>query len=227
MKYKLQNIHIFTGKNSRGDYAWLQADLFNEIDPFNNPNPTPRYYSMTPAVIALYDKFKEPTKDDKGILIPNDFTVNEASVLEAINSTDPTTKIPDILHIDHVFRYTYALEGSWIRKYRTDVTDADGHILHKAGEPIIANGASAPVPVTSIPLYLKKGMDSDTGEWDWVDAPEIVARRVLERSYMPAEPTQTPMPTTTVAEPTQKVDKDEQIKAMQAQIDALKQAGLA
>lgn len=222
MKYKVQNIHVLTATNERGEYQWLQADLFNDQNPFANPNPLPRYYSMTPAVIKIFEPWLEPAKDAKGNIIPGDKVVNEVSMMKDIE--EKKCPFGDVSHIDHVFRYVHPLEGAWARIYPNDVVDDKGTTIHKKGEFVIAKNQTKPTPVTQLALYLPQAQDSDTGAWDFVDDPSTVARRVLEKNYVPLEMTpasnapQQPAPTTQSATQ-QDVDAEtlEKFKKLQEQ----------
>lgn len=179
MKYLLQNIQITEGKNSRGIYRWLQADLFNDEDVFDNPAQLPRYYNMTPQVIDLF----MPAAEKDTELSTSEITVykiNEATVHEAVANKqyDANHPIPgDILHVDRVFPIEMPLSGIWGRINRRDITDSTGNIIAKKGE--FRKGQNGEVtPVTSITLYIKKNRDND-----WVDRPDQVLARVLERGY--------------------------------------------
>jgi len=179
MKYLMQDILITEGKNSRGVYRWLQADLFNDDDIFDNPAQLPRYYNMTPQVIDLFmpacEKDAEASTADTVV-----YKVNEATVLEAIKNGKYENGVivrGDILHIDRVFPLEMALTGIWGRINRRDITNDRGDIIAKKGE--FRKGENGEVtPVTAITLYLKKNK-----EGNWVDNPQQVLGRVLERGY--------------------------------------------
>lgn len=180
MKYLMQNILIMEGTNSRGTYRWMQADLFNDDDIFDNPAQLPRYFNMTPRVIDLYMPAAEKDADasDEKITV---YKVNEATVEEAIKNkkyadTDVVIR-GDILHIDRVFPLEMALTGVWGRINRRNITNDKGEITAKKGE--FRKGENGEViPVTAITLYLKKNKEDN-----WVDDPKIILGRVLERGY--------------------------------------------
>lgn len=175
----MQNILIHEGTNSRGTYRWLQADLFNDDDIFDNPVQLPRYFNMTPQVINLFMPAAEKDNDasDTNITI---YKVNEATVNEAIKAgkyNDGTLVHGDILHIDRIFPLEMPLSGIWGRINRQTITNDKGDIIAKKGE--FRRGENGEVtPVTSITLYLKKNK-----EGNWVDNPQQILGRVLERSY--------------------------------------------
>lgn len=216
MKYKLQNIRITKGNNSRGEYAWLQADLFNDADPFANPARLPRYYNMTDAVIAMYDKYTEQVTENGETFNK----VNEASLVEAIKNGET----PDILHIDHIFAVEYPLPEYYARVYRTDRIE-NGILIGKAGDFITGKNGEV-IPTNTLTLYLKKGYDPDSNEWVFVERPEQVARRVLERNYKRYElktqqaeataPAMSPEPPTTAPAET----KEQEIARLKAQLEA-------
>lgn len=180
MKYLMQNILIMEGTNSRGKYRWMQADLFNDDDIFDNPAQLPRYFNMTPQVIDLFMPAaeKDAEASDEKITV---YKVNEATVEEAIKNkkyADADVVVRgDILHIDRVFPLEMALTGVWGRINRRNITNDKGELIAKKGE--FRKGENNEViPVTAITLYLKKNKEDN-----WVDDPKIILGRVLERGY--------------------------------------------
>lgn len=179
MKYLMQNILIMEGKNSRGEYRWMQADLFNDDDIFDNPAQLPRYFNMTPQVIDLFmpatEKDAELSTDDITV-----YKVNEATVVEAIANKkydDGTIVRGDILHIDRIFPLEMPLTGIWGRINRRNIINDKNEIVAKKGE--FRKGENGEItPVTAITLYLKKNK-----EGNWVDNPQQILARVLERGY--------------------------------------------
>lgn len=175
----MQNILIMEGTNSRGQYRWLQADLFNDDDIFDNPAQLPRYYNMTPQVIDLFMPAAENDADasDANITV---YKVNEATVVEAIKNgkyDNGTIVRGDILHIDRIFPLEMPLTGIWGRINRRDITNDKGDIIAKKGA--FRTGENGEVtPVTAITLYLKKNKENN-----WVDNPQQILGRVLERGY--------------------------------------------
>lgn len=186
MKYLLKNIRISggtvqtPGQYQGQKYQWLQAELFNDEDIFANPSRLPRFYNMTDQVINMYKPYaKQDPKETVAEGQEPTLIVDEKALSEAIAKGE----CPDILHVNQVHRYNYPLDAPYARVYRRDVKDAKtGATLHKAGEFITGQQGEI-VPVTELPLYLKKGRDNETNEWNWVEEPSIVARRLLERSY--------------------------------------------
>jgi len=186
MKYLLKNIRISggtvqtPGQYQGQKYQWLQAELFNDEDVFANPSRLPRFYNMTDQVINMYKPY---AKQDPNEIVAEGqeptLIVDEKALSEAIAKGD----CPDILHVSQIHRYNYPLSAPYARVYRRDVKDAkSGAILFKAGD-FVRGQQGEIVPVTELPLYLKKGRDNETNEWDWVEDPSIVARRLLERNY--------------------------------------------
>jgi len=175
----MQNILIMEGTNSRGKYRWMQADLFNDDDIFDNPAQLPRYFNMTPQVIDMFMPAAEKDADasDDNITV---YKVNEATVVEAIKNGKYDNDVivrGDILHIDRVFPLEMALTGVWGRINRRNITNDKGENVAKKGE--FRKGENGEViPVTAITLYLKKNK-----EGNWVDDPKIILGRVLERGY--------------------------------------------
>lgn len=179
MKYLMQNILIMEGTNSRGQYRWMQADLFNDDDIFDNPAQLPRYYNMTPQVIDLFMPAaeKDAEASDEKITV---YKVNEATVVEAIKNGKYDNDVivrGDILHIDRIFPLEMPLTGIWGRINRRTITNEKGDIIAKQGE--FRRGENGEItPVTAITLYLKKNK-----EGNWVDNPQQILGRVLERGY--------------------------------------------
>lgn len=179
MKYLMQNILIMEGTNSRGQYHWMQADLFNDDDIFDNPAQLPRYYNMTPQVIDLFMPAAEKDADasDANITV---YKVNEATIVEAIKNgkyDNGTIVRGDILHIDRIFPLEMPLTGIWGRINRRNITNDKGDIIAKKGE--FRKGENGEItPVTAITLYLKKNKENN-----WVDNPQQILGRVLERGY--------------------------------------------
>ena len=179
MKYLMKNILITEGTNSRGVYRWLQADLFNDDDIFDNPAQLPRYYNMTPQVIDLFMPAAEKDADlsDDNVSV---YKVNESSMKEAIQNGKHANGsiIPgDVLHIDRIFPLEMPLTGVWGRINRRDIVNDKGVVTAKKGE--FRKGENGEItPITSITLYLKKNKENN-----WVDNPQQILARVLERGY--------------------------------------------
>lgn len=175
----MKNILITEGINSRGIYRWLQADLFNDDDIFDNPAQLPRYYNMTPQVIDLFMPAAEKDADQS---TPDTtvYKVNEASMMQAIANGKHANGaiVPgDVMHIDRVFPLEMPLTGIWGRINRRDITNDKGELIAKKGE--FRKGANGEItPFTSLTLYLKKNK-----EGNWVDNPQQILARVLERGY--------------------------------------------
>lgn len=175
----MQNILINEGTNSRGAYRWMQADLFNDDDIFDNPAQLPRYFNMTPQVIDLFMPAaeKDAEASDANITV---YKVNEATVIEAIKNgkyEDGTIVRGDILHIERIFPLEMPLTGVWGRVNRRDIVDDKGTVIAKKGE--FRKGENGEVtPVTAITLYLKQNKEKN-----WVDNPQQILARVLERGY--------------------------------------------
>lgn len=219
MKYLLKNITIFEGKNSRGAYSWLQAELFNDADVFANPAQLPRYYNMTQQVVDIYKPYTERDNQRSN----NELTVlvvNETSFKEAIAKGE----IPDYGHIDQIFSVTVPLTAMYARIYKTDRYDANNNLIGKAGD-FIRNANGEVVPQNSLTIYIKKGFDPNTNEWTWVEAPEQAARRILARNYKLYE--SAPSATTPAQAPSapdaaqQEQSVEDQIAEQKAKLEAL------
>lgn len=189
MKYQLKNIRLSSGTVQTPGaffgqkYQWLSAELYNDEDIFANPGRLPRFYCMTDDVVNLYKPYAKP--DTTPGALPDTLLVDEAILKQAITEG----KVPDLLHISQIHTCTVTLDAPYARVYRADVVDPATHVtVHKKND-FIKSGNNDVIPVTQLTLYLKKKYDPEaaavdpTKAWSWVESPENVARRVLERSY--------------------------------------------
>lgn len=181
MKYRMVNILIFKGKNSRGQFSYAQSDLKLE-DPRLRQSRTPRFYMLDDDTTKLYEPYAEAVTD-AAILnqyrvgkIEQVLKVNEVSLQKAIDEG----KCIDLLHIDNIVRYTYELDEPWAPIYNRD-TVVNG-ITYKAGDFRRGDNGEI-VPVKALILYIARYFDPDTNTWEYLDPPEEVAHRILERGY--------------------------------------------
>lgn len=180
MRYLLKNITIYERTNTRGSYKWLYANLFNDADVFANPSPLPSYYMVLPEMVEMYTPYTKldtsrTTADQKV------YTIDEA----AINTAIGENKIPDLMHIDHVFAITLPLPKTYARVHKSDRIE-NNMLVAKAGD-FVKNSQGEITPVNTLTLYIKKRFDPEiqdaTKQWDWVRAPEDVMRDTISRSY--------------------------------------------
>ena len=209
MKYKLQNLVYQEGitpadarSHANEKYAWITAELFNEADPFGNPARLPRFYIMEPGLIERFKPYLEPIPGSQAK------KVNEASMQEAI---DKGECLP-LLSVSNVFMVEWPLAEPYVRLDR----ETKQPVLTKQGD--LAR-------VDTLVLYLKKTLDSDSAEWQWVESPASVATRVLARSYRPlALITGTANPTaagtTAPPEPAPTESPEERITRLKAELAA-------
>lgn len=177
MKYLLTDITIFKATNSRGEYKWLRGRLYNDTDDSANPRQLPFYFAFNAKEVEKYEPFARADANR-----PGTFIVNEVDMQNAINEG----KIKDLLHISNIFKITVPLTMPYARIYSADVVNTQtGAIEHSKGEWVTAEGQTEPVPITELSLYMKKIVDNQTDETKWRDDPQIVARRILEKSYKP------------------------------------------
>ena len=212
MKYVFKNLILqsgtvpMTARSHQGEpYSWITAELFNESDPFGNPARLPRFYILSETLVTMFKPYCEPLTGPN--VAPGTLKVNEVSINKAIAEGT----CPDIMHISNVFMVEWPLAEPYVRLDRASrqpVTNKDGRIT----------------PVQSLTLYLKKTFDPDTNEWQWVEAPADVARRVLERSYQPAntiQPSAAAQPAATEPQAPAAQTAEQIAAAAQAQVAAL------
>lgn len=209
MKYKLTNLIYQEGttpadarSHANEKYAWITAELFNEADPFGNPARLPRFYVMEPGLIERFKPYLEPIPGSQAK------KVNEASMQAAIDKGDC---LP-LLTISNVFMVEWPLAEPYVRLDR----ETKQPVLTKQGDL---------VRVDTLVLYLKKTLDPDSAEWQWVESPASVAQRVLARSYRPlALITGTANPTaagtTAPTEPAPTESPEERIARLKAELAA-------
>lgn len=175
MKYQLQNVRINRGFNRRGKYEWLQAQLFNDAQPWANPARLPVLTSMTQAYI---DMFKEPQDANLKELPEYRVTQGDKIVLQVFE----VTKVPEIVdHVDHVYTMVQQLKGLWRQIYRRDTT-VNGVVMPKGTPRIGTNGKPLPA-VSSIRITMRQAYDEDRNMWVDIENPEDIANTILERGY--------------------------------------------
>lgn len=210
MRYQLRNVRINRGKNSRGTYEWLQAELFNDAQPWANPNRLPRLISMIDEYIGL---FKE--KDDANLKIIPEYTVNDTSgnpslqvfeltafpkletVVDKMKASNPalsddeaTAQAKEMLtnaitHVSHVHTVVQPLIGQWQPVYRRPTT-VNGVNYPRGAVRVNNNGDPVPA-VSSLRVTVLQAYDPDArdgaGAWVDVENPEDIANLLLERGY--------------------------------------------
>lgn len=186
MRYLLKNVTIYERTNTRGAFRWLFANLYDDRDPYGNPDPLPSYYNTSDEVVALWMPFA---------VIDNSRTNTEQKVynIDNVKLQDAIKKgiageeegIPDITHLDHVFAIRVPLPGTYARVHKSDRI-VNNQLVAKKGE-FIKNSQGEITPVTSLTLYIKKKFDPEaedpTQQWTWVRQPEDVMRDTISRSY--------------------------------------------
>ena len=215
MRYALRNIRINRGVNSRGQYEWLQAELFNDAQPWANPARLPQFPSMTKEYIDLFKEDNDSNLEE----IPDYKTVVDGKVVlqvfrlksfpkvetiakrlkeqgAAVDDADATSMAENMLknaitHISHVHSVIQPLEGLWQPIYRRDTT-ING-VTYPKGSPRMGQDGK-PVPaVRSLRVIVRQGYDEDSNTWVDVENPEDIANLMLERRYtrveeQPAQP---------------------------------------
>lgn len=250
MRYKLQNIRINRGVNSRGTYEWLQAELFNDKQPWANPARLPQFPSMTQAYIDLFKEEGDANlkeiedyrivKDGKTVM--QVFEVTRFPKLETIakrlkeadellDDAEAMNDAKDLLanaisHVSHVHQVIQPLNGLWQPIYRRDTT-VNGIVVPKGSPRIGTNGKPVPA-VRSIRVIVRQGWDEDEQKWVDVENPEDLANLILERSYVqvveqPAQPTPQTAPASESADaaPTAEALTDAQKEEMKKRIEEM------
>ena len=209
MRYSLRNIRINRGVNSRGQYEWLQAELFNDAQPWANPARLPQFPSMTKEYIDLFKEendanLKEIPEyktvvDGKVVLqvfqvtsFPKKETVAKR-LIEQGAAMDEAEALPmaenllknAITHISHVHQVIQPLEGLWQPVYRRDTT-INGTTYPKGTPRIGQDGKPVPA-VRSLRVIVRQGYDEDSNQWVDVENPEDIANLMLERRYTRVE----------------------------------------
>lgn len=215
MRYKLQNIRINRGVNSRGTYEWLQAELFNDAQPWANPARLPQFPSMTQAYIDLFKEDNDANlKEIEDYRIVRDgktiMQVFQVTALPKLETIAKRLKAQDellddasaaeqaknmlanaISHISHVHTVVQPLVGLWAPIYRRDTT-INGTTYPRGTRRIGQNGKPMPA-VRSLRVVVRQGWDEDDQKWVDVENPEDLANLILERGYerveeAPAQP---------------------------------------
>ena len=223
MKYLLKNVRINRGFNSRGQYEWLQAQLFNDAQPWANPVRLPVLTSMIQAYI---DMFKEANNTNLKEIPEYRVESNGKTVLQVFE----VTSIPEaVQHVDHVYTMVQPLHGLWRQVYRRDTT-VNGTVMPKGTPRIGTNGKPLPA-VSSIRITMCQAYDPDTNKWFDVENPEDIANVILERGYEQIEvaaaqptPGAAPAAQPNASTTTQEALTDEQRAEMQARIEELQAA---
>lgn len=226
MQYKLTQIRILSGTTKRPGsqfdgqkYEWIQARLYNDLQPSKNRNPLPRYYIFDQTTIDMY---KECATQDPNA--PETLLVNENDLKE---------KYPQLTHVGLVFKYAFPLTAPYMRIYNRDIINATtGQKTHSKGEPVV-NEQGEITPVTVLTLYLEKMADPDlpnqsVEDMAWVEEPHDAARRVLERNYKLYENPKpaaniAPTPAAPEAPETPAQSPEEEAAALRAKLAALGQ----
>lgn len=216
MRYQLRNVRINRGVNSRGQYEWLQAQLFNDAQPWANPNRLPQLVSMTPEYIELFKEEGDANlkeipeyavkQGDKVVIqvfeltgLPKVETVaKKLKLLDPSLTDEEATKSAKetlanaIGHISHVHTVVQPIkDGKWQPVYRRD-TIVNGVTYPRGAVRVNNNGEPVPA-ITSMRVTVRQYFDPDTNSWQDVENPEDIANLLLERGYKrvaerPAEP---------------------------------------
>lgn len=196
MRYKLTDVTIYEATNQRGAYRWLFGHLYDDSDPYGNPDPLPGYYNTSDKVVNMWLPFakidaQRTTAEQKV------YTIDEAKLQEAIKKglSGEEGGIPDIAHIDHVFAVVVPLPGTYARVHKSDRI-VNNELVAKKGD-FVKNKNGEVTPINSLTLYIKKKFDPElvdpkTGQvgcWSWVRQPEDVMRDTISRSYKVYQPT--------------------------------------
>lgn len=205
MRYKLQNIRINRGVNSRGTYEWLQAELFIEEQPWANPARLPQMPSMTQQYIDLFKEENDANlkeipeyrveKDGKPILQVFEVTAfpkveTVAKTLQKQNSSlsdEDAAKMAKnmldnaITHVSHVHTMVQPLVGLWQPVYRRP-TKINGVEYPRGAARIGTNGKPVPA-VRSLRIVMRQYFDIDDNDWKDAENPEDIANTMLERGY--------------------------------------------
>lgn len=250
MRYKLQNIRINRGVNSRGTYEWLQAELYIEDQPWANPARLPQMPSMTQQYIDLFKEENDANlkeipeyrieRDGKVVLQVFEVTAfpkleTVAKTLQKQNSSlsdEDATKMAKnmldnaITHVSHVHTMVQPLEGLWQPIYRRETT-VNGVKYPKGSARIGSNGKPVPA-VRSLRIVMRQYFDMDNNEWVDAENPEDIANTILERAYEKVE-VQAAQPVVTaeikgISEPENSGEAltEEQKAEMQKRIDEMK-----
>jgi hypothetical protein len=216
MRYQLRNVRINRGVNSRGQYEWLQAQLFNDAQPWANPNRLPQLVSMTPEYIELFKEEADANlkeipeyavkQGDKVVLQVFELTglPKVETVAKKLQVLDPSLTEEEALknaketlsnaigHISHVHTVVQPIkDGKWQPVYRRD-TVVNGVNYPRGAVRVNNNGEPVPA-ITSMRVTVRQYFDPDTNTWQDVENPEDIANLLLERGYKrvaerPAEP---------------------------------------
>jgi hypothetical protein len=209
MRYALRNIRINRGVNSRGQYEWLQAELFNDVQPWANPARLPQFPSMTKEYIDLFKEDNDANLEEipeyktvvNGQTVLQVFRVKSFPKVETIAKRlkEQGAVIDDaealsmaenmlknaITHISHIHSVIQPLEGLWQPVYRRETT-INGTTYPKGSPRIGQDGKPVPA-VRSLRVIVRQGYDEDAndGKGGWVDVenPEDIANLMLERRY--------------------------------------------
>lgn len=170
MKYKLTDIIVHKGTFERGlragqPYYWAQASLFNDEDPLGNPAQLPAFFLFGKVAEQLSKYGKIVTLNEEKVILVDDGLLKKAVKDE---------EIPNYRTISNVFPTKVQLTGQWIR-------------VDSMGKPVVGK-SGAVVPFEHLVVYAKKVRDADTGELTWVEDPQSIANRILERTARPYVP---------------------------------------
>lgn len=179
MKYLLRNVRINRGWNSRGQYEWLQAELFNDAQPWANPARLPQMPSMTQEYINM---FKE--EGDANLKEIPEYRIEENG--KVVFQVFQVERVPDaVKYVDHVYTMVQPLNGLWRPVYRR-ATTVNGVQYPRGAARIGANGK--PMPATrSLRIVMRQAFDPDFNKWVDIENPEDIANLILERSYEQVE----------------------------------------
>lgn len=180
MKYLLKDITIFQGTNSRGDYYWLRATLFNDRNPFMNGDRKV-YYDTSNDLCLLYINAGVCTKNaqlsDKNTQA---WDVNDESLIKELEPGGKLAKYGDLRHVNAT-KVTWPLNGVWGRINRQDRVE-NGELKARKGE-FQRTETGQIMEYRELSFYLSIDADDDTGERMYGQDPQQVANRILERGY--------------------------------------------
>lgn len=222
--YLITNVRVFVDKNSRGQYMWALGQLYYEEDEYMNPNVLPTYPIMREETVKKWLKCAVKNTElskDGGRQV---FDVKMEAVYKAIEEMHfadkeqtPCCKFiggekrkDDFCHIRRVEAFDVPLTGNWAKLALVDtpvkLTNGTTKTI-PMGQPLVGKNGFV-VPVTQIRVHLVVGLDGKP-----IENPQDVVNGILERRYMPFNPTGANIPTSNAAQPVQADNAAEEAQA--------------
>ena len=156
MQYTFTDVKLHRIVDSRGEMRYfLETTLWNNKDVFANANPLPKYYIYSNDLIE--EMLVHPIKAYK---------FNKTNVENVL--------IADIKEEFRIINHVFPV-----------VVNIEPHMRISEMRNFVNRNGKIPEVYTQIILYVHKYYDQEEKRWMYVEAPELICRRILNDFFVP------------------------------------------